>query len=268
MALPDNYDPWLHLQSQLLSTYNLQVEQNFIGVPADDISTALGGLRQACILQPDDNVAMTNIRMMLYYFTLQGQLPTPVYGIPVTEFQSHNTFLPQIKMFFLEDYNFAENTEKLPRASSEISFRLKNFTSQTINPSQALTLANSIKEFFGGGGGFTWERGTTKVTYLDATKGYDFRLLVSSESEAVRVIQQVLEIQGHSFDETLVNVHQSRKAFPAVPSQIEVYGKSVRDKRKRPTVTVRFRYAQLLIDGLVNSISLYDMTGKRQSLVK
>lgn len=268
MALPDNYDPWLHLQSQLLSTYNLEVERNFIGVPANDISTSLGGLRQACLLQPDDTTAMTNIRMMLYYFTLQGQLPTPIYGIPVADHQAEITFRPQVRLYFLEDYNFTENAEKLPRATAEISFRLMNYTSQTINPSESLTLANNIKEFFGVSGGFTWGKGTTKVTYHDATHGYDFRLLVPSESEAVRVIQQVMEIQGHSFDETLVNVSSSRKAFTNIPPMVEIYGKNVRGKRRRPVATVRFRYAEMAIDGLAHSISLVDLTGKRQPLVK
>lgn len=268
MPLPDGFDPWKHLFSQLLSTYNLDVERSFVGVPVADIETALGSLRQACVIQPEDSTAMVNIRMMLYYFTVRGDLPTPIYGLPYFDTQSEVTFKPQVKMHFLEDYNLAENSEKLPRATAEISFRLMNYNAQSINQAEAMTLATSIKEFFGVGAGFTWEKGTVKVVYHDPVHGYDFRLLAQSEGEAVRVIQKVLEVQGHTFDETLVGVSTTHKNFPVVPPMVEVYGKSVRGKRKRPITTVRFRYAQLHVDGLPNPITLVDTTGKRLPLVR
>jgi hypothetical protein len=268
MPLPDNYNPWLFLHEQLLTTYNLDVESTFVGVPIDDLTNPLSALRTACLLQVDDTVDMTLLRFMLFYFTLKGHLPTPVYGIPVQEFQSNATFRPQVKLFFMEDYSSTLVAEKLPRATAEITFRLMNWNSQTINPSEARTLASSIKTLFGTGQGFVWEKGTVKVTYADPIHGYDFRLLAISESEAVRVINKVLEIQGHSFNESKVTVHQSRSNFPVIPPTIEVYGKSVKGKRRRPITNVRFRYAELLVDGMPNSVSLVDLTGKRTPLAK
>lgn len=268
MALPDNYDPWLHLQETLLTTFNLAVEQSFVGVPVDSIETALGSLRQACLLQMEDSAAMTQIRMMLFYFTLQGNLPTPIYGIPVQELQSNAKFHPQVKFYFLEDYSITEAAEKLPRATGQMTFRLMNFTSATINKSEALILAEKIKVAFGEGSGFTYEKGPNKYTYKDPVNGYDFRLLTISKAEAIRVIETVLEIQGHTFDETAIISHTSDKVYPAVPPTVEVYGTTVPAPRTRPTCMLRFRYAQLLVHGKINAVTLVDLTGKGMPLVR
>ena len=137
MPLPDDFNPWEHLHGMLLGAYNGSVERTFVGVPNDDISQALGGMKIACLLQPDDTVDMTILRMLLYYFVFKGNLPTPVYGIPVNDYQSEIIYRPQIQLHFIEDYSLMLAENKLQRTNSEISFRLMNETSATMNPSKA-----------------------------------------------------------------------------------------------------------------------------------
>ncbi len=251
----------------LISTHNRNVQQTFLGTPDDDISTALGGMKIACLMTPDDTVDMTILRMGLFYWVFQASLPTPVYGIPVEDYQRDVSFRPQVHLFFWEDWNEQMAVNRLPPIRSQISFRLIHESSATMTPDKAQTLAVRIREVFGTGQGFTWERGPLKVVYRDLANGYIFQLLVISEAEAVRLIEAVLSIQGHSFNEQYLTITQSRKLFSSVPGVQEVYGKERRKPRQRPTVRVRFRRAELSIWGMSQSILLVGHYGNPKPLV-
>lgn len=266
MALPDDFSPWQHLLEMLIATHNRNVQQTFLGVPDDDISTAMGGMKIATLMTEDDTVDMVILRMALFYWVFQAALPTPIYGMPISDYQSEVTFRPQIHLFFKEDWQDYQLSQGLSPVRSDISFRLLQYTSQTINPAIAQGLALRIKELFAVGSGFTWERGTTKVTYKDDQHGYDFRLLCSGEAEATRLIETILSIQGHPFNETYLSIHTSRKTFLSDPGLQEVYGKERKKPRQRPTVAVRFYKAELHIYGLSQPVLLVGHYGRGKPL--
>jgi len=264
--LPEDFSPWEHLHGMLLTSFNQAVERSFINVPPD-ITTALGGMRVACILQDDDSVEMTVLRLLLFYFVFKGELPTPVYAAPIPDVQSEVKFRPQVHLLFKEDWNATLLQEKLSPATAQISWRLMHETSQTINESKAKVLALRIKELLGLEGGFTWEKGTKKVVYRDSTNGIDFRLLAQSEGEGQRVIEKILTVIEAPFHEELLGVASNHKNYPVVPAMQEVYGKERRKPRERPITRVRFQRAELTIHGLQNPVILLDRTGKHESLV-
>ncbi|MCY7272387.1 MAG: hypothetical protein LH702_01240, partial [Phormidesmis sp. CAN_BIN44] len=106
--------------------------------------------------------------------------------------------------------------------------------------------------------------------YKDPSKGYNFQLYIWNETEAKRVIEQVLDIRGHSPNwEKYLDGTTKKKTFPIVPGNQFLFGKSRRKPRERPIATVRFKYAELKIHGLPNDIQLVDRTGfRRNPLVK
>lgn len=266
MSLPDDFSPTQHLLDMLRGAYNRDVGQTFFGVPDNDISTALSGMKLACLLQDDDTVSVATLRLFLYYFVFQGNLPAPVYGIPTGDFQSDISFKPQVILHFLEDWNALLSENKLARTEARISFRLMNKTSATITQAFAQEIGLKVKELFALSHGFTFEKGPIKFLYYDPHLGYDFRLLVESESIGLQVVNRVLEIQGHAFDENKVTVSRAKQVFPVVPGTTEIYGKLRRKPRQRPTTLVRFRRADLHIHGLPRAITLVDLTGKRQAI--
>lgn len=267
MPLPDDFSPWQHLHEMMLASHNRNVQQTFLSVPDDDISTSLGGMKIACLLEEDDTVDMTLLRLMLFYFVYQGALPTPVYGVPTETFQSGFKFHPQVKLHFKEDWNEAHLDQRLRPIRSEISFRLMTESSATMNEAKAISLANRIKEFFGAGNGFTFQRGPLKVVYDDKAHGYDLRLFVASEAVGVEVIQKVLEVQEHAFNEANLTIAQSRKVFPTVSPPQEIYGQERRPPRTRPTGTVRFWKAELHVWGITNAIILLSKSGVGKPLI-
>jgi hypothetical protein len=155
---------------------------------------------------------------------------------------------------------------KIRPAESQITFRLMNYTPSTITPTYAKELALLIKESLAEGTGWQFERGTTKVSYKDTTNGYDFYLLVSSKAEGIRVIEKIISLRGHPFEESYVITHTSDRVFPSDPGTQEVYGKVERKPRIRPTTSVGFLRAELFVQGIKKPVLLVAKAGKGNPL--
>lgn len=267
MPLPNNFSEWEHLQDQVTRIHNRQVREYFSDIVEDnDISTSRASLRHACLMKDEDTSVMTMLRLWLFEVTAghAKSLQPDIYGLPVTTFQERYTFAPQVHLYFLESPRDVE--KGYAAVQGEISFRLTESQYENITPAEAKTLANRIKAAMATPP-FIWKKGRIKVTYTDITRGYDFRLLVTSETEGRRVIEQVLDIRSHTPDWEYLTVNESRRNFPIVPPNKTIYGKSRRMPRQRPRADVRFRYASLHIHGLSNPITLVSMGGlKRNAL--
>lgn len=210
---------------------------------------------------------MALIRLFFFYICLRKaqDLQAPIYGIPVTAFQETWQFTPQVKLYFSEDTSNVE--EGFRPIRGEITYRLVGSSGQNLNETRATQLANKIYNLFRG---FTWQRGWYKATYLDKSKGYDFRLLVNSKEEGKKIIEQVLDIQDQMPEWKLFQYSARENpsdAFPTMPPREIIYGKSIRLPRRRPRGTVKFRRAELLIWGLNKPITLVDLEARQSDLV-
>lgn len=265
MALPEGFNPVEFLQDTVMKVQNRIVRDEFNDVGDDDweadITTSRGALRVACTHQDSDSIDVTLTRLWLFYGCLRkaSDFHPPIYGIPIDSYQQQVTFLPQIKLHFLE--NLRDVEPGFEAVEGEISFRLMHETPETMTPAKAQTLANKIRSLFAGSSGFIWKKGRVKVVYLDKEKGYDFRLLVTSETEGRRIVEQVLDIQNHSPDWQNLSIAESRANFPIIPPNHLVYGKQRRKPRRRPRADVHFKFAELHLHGLPNPIILVDRTG-------
>lgn len=265
MPLPEGFNEWEHLQAQLIRLHNREVRDWFHDIEVDDdISTPRGSLKRACLLQDNDSISLTVLRILLFEVSFKHaqSLQPPVYGIPTTSFQDSVEFHPQVKLFFTEDLHEAD--EDYGAATAEISFRLMNETSQTVSESNARTIANRIKSVFASGGGYRWQKGKNKYSYRDPQKGYHFIMACASEGEAREVIGKVLDIQEHAPDWDLLTESKPNRSYPANPGTQRIFGKTCKKPRRRPQRYVRFRYAELHLWGLPNPIILVDRTGVKQ----
>lgn len=199
------------------------------------------------------------------YQLLQGKNFGNIYGIPVTTFQDQFRFPPQVKLFFRTSTTNSLGEKKEVR--SEISFRIMNETEKTMNPSKAIVLAQKIRREFAIGAPFNYQKGKVIVTYLDKSKGYDFRLRVRDETEGRRVINKVLDVQEHSPEWSRLVVHESKASFPDVPDRELIYGQNRRPPVRRPSALVPFRYAELHVWGYEEAVTLVDLTGTRSDVI-
>lgn len=270
MAIPAEFNEVENIQSLIRRYLNRQVREDFKDLGGDDwepeVGTTRGAMRHALTHQDSDSLLMTQTRMFLYYFTYgkAQALQAPIYGTPVDEFQQTFRFHPQVRLFFYEDQSLVEDSYQPVKA--DISFRLMNETEITMTPANAKTIAGKINSLFATGKGFTWKKGRETWAYYDDSKGYRLRLLAWNEVEAKKVIEQVLDIQGHTPDwERFLSTTLKKRNFPTIPPTKFIYGKQRRLPRDRPIAFVRFRYAELKIWGMNNAINLVDKTGTRRN---
>lgn len=182
---------------------------------------------------------------------------------------------PKVTLYFLEDTNFREGTTSTtPRGKRRIEgvirFRLMNESTQTFSKANGTTLGTRIKQVFGANNGFVWSKGKTLYNYNDWENGYQLQLLCRTKAEAKRVTTAVLSLQGHTPDwKRLFENENDQEAvvYPENPGSQVVMGETVPIPRSRPNVDVRFQYAYVKLDGLMEPVNLYDRTRKRNKVL-
>ncbi len=82
-------------------------------------------------------------QIMAMYQLFQANNDRGLYTIPVTTFQDHYTFAPQIKLVFYQSRD--ETTNDKPRVTGEICYRVIGETEETFTEANARTRAQRIK---------------------------------------------------------------------------------------------------------------------------
>lgn len=261
MALPEGFSEFEHLQDLIRLEHNKVVRAYFKNQADDDISTPKASLKHACLIKDEDTASMTQMRQWLFEITIghAQSLQTPFYGIPIPEHQRDVKYKPQVKLYFQERLTVSSPGDRGRGARQEITFRLMDKSSDTISRADAERLATAIKR------DLTKplliiEKGKYKATYLDDEHGYDFRLLVENEAEGIRVVKKILEIQGHSYNDDYFQFVKNNRTYSMTPGTHRIYGQTINKPVLRPTVPVRFRYAQLLIYGRSAHVNLVAMS--------
>lgn len=264
MSLPDDFSPWEHLQSVLMMTHNKVVRDQFNDLGGDEwvvnISTPRASLRTACTIRDDDSAIQCLIRMLLFYATLRGasDLHPPLYSIPTDLYQRSFHFMPQVSLYFKEDFDDVE--AGFEAIDAVVSFRLARETSETMTEAKALQLANKIKSEFALNNGYRWRKGRLKASYKDKEKGYQMILTPYSETEAREVISKVLSLQGDTIDNRKFSISEWVQPPPTIPANQVIYGQSRRPPRPRPVGYVRFQWAEMHVWGINKPIILVDRT--------
>jgi len=255
MPLPNNFNEFEHLQDTIRLWHNKAVAKFFKNQEVDSIATPKASLRMACTMKDGDTADMTILRKMLFEFDAghAQSLQAPIYGIPVADFQRDVAFKPQVKLYFRERYT--NLTNRTAPGRGEICFRLMNESAQTYTRAKAEEMARDIKREFTSPI-FVWEKGIHYYYYRDLERGYDLRLLVKSKAEGERVARAVAGIQAHPFESNSVDFMDTDKLYPSNPGTQFVYGRQVKKPVQRPVLDVRFRHAQLFLNGRQTVINL------------
>lgn len=204
------------------------------------------------------------------YQLIQSRDIGTIYGTPSTEFQAQRKFKPQVELHFLQDSDFVPGQQSdVPkgqrRKRGEIKFRVMDEDTETITKSNAKVIANKVKAIFIANGGFIWQKGRVMCAYTDHERGYGLQLRCKSESEGRRVVQQVLQVQGHSPDWTRFTVTENADPlarYPVSPGTQVIMGETVWKPQYRPVVDVRFQYAVMHVHGLPYPVPLCDRVNK------
>lgn len=219
---------------------------------------------QSIVLQGTKTELMQLVpQLMALYQLFEKNNDRGLYTIPVTTFQDHYTFKPQIKLSFYQLRD--EVRDGLPRVTGEIAYRIMNETEETFTETNARVRAQRIKALFVEPELFVWQKGKDIATYLDKNNGYDFRLYIKNESEARKIITQVIAIENKQPDFTNLVMHESKKNFPEITGTKRIYGEQRKLPRRRPLEDIKFRYAELHLWGLTKPVTLVDTLGNKDT---
>lgn len=267
MPLPQGFSEFEFLQDLIRRWQNRIVKEEFADLGGDefdpDISISRHAVRHGCTIKDNDTAEMTLMRLYLYYFIYRKaqDLQQPVYGIPSTAFQESFKFKPQVMLYFQEPQEDVE--PGYAPITGEISFRIMNEETDTITQAKAEQLARKVRENFARPV-FQWRRGKDLASYFDKSKGYQLKILCRDQAGGKRIIEQLLDIQGHTPDWKNLNFSQNlepAEAFPTIPRTQRIIGESVKLPRKRPIAEITFRYAVMHLHGKAKPICLVDRSG-------
>lgn len=267
MPLPDNFSPTEHLQDTVKRWYNREVAEHFADLgPNDDLTIPRNSLRVACRHEDRDSLPVTLLRVLLFEVTARhsSSLHPAMFGIPIEDYESSIIYKPQIKLFFSEPSD--DVVDGFSPVKGEITFRIYNETTSSMTMARAQQLAQKVRSVFATPP-LVWRKGTDKLVYKDKEKGYNLSILCRSETDGRALIENILDIQNDSPDWDCLNVVTPNNAtvrFPYNPGSKTIMGRTVRKRRQRPRVNVRFRYATLSVHGLPHPINLVDLTGMRR----
>lgn len=254
---------------------NLTVEK-FFELNSDDspeISQQKTYFKDALKIDTEaDNVVTAGIKLYsMNTFLGLGDFPE-IYTVPFSTVNDELRYKPQLHLYFIErSYDYIQQNRR-PRDGVIKGIRLMGETNETITQIKVEAMANKIKNLFGEGSGFAWNRGRGMFSYSDDTKGYNFQILCISKEEGRRIITQILSIQDHEPEWKFANYKENEapdEAYPVSGLDINILEKIVKPKRKRINCTVSFQVAWLHLDAIEKPITLYDKTGRyKKSVVR
>lgn len=267
--LPSNFSPADHLQDLIRKVWNREVREHFKDLGGDNwepnLGTSRSQYRVGCTHQENDTAIMTQLRIELFKEIKRNSVNNYqyVFGVPKDKLDGEVAYVPQVTLYFCQKSVDVEPGEHFKEG--EITFRWTEETEATITSAKIENLANKIKSKFTNPT-YKWNKGKTYYYYYDKQKGYDFRLLAKTVTEAKRIISDVLDLRNDipDWDSHLrfTEVENPRQTFPENPGTKTVLSKPRKKPVRRPEVDVYFRYAVLNLP-LVATITLVDLTGTR-----
>ena len=264
MPLPDDFNEWEHLQHTLRRVHNEAVRDFYRSQPDDDIATSRSAAKHACLMKDNDTSSMTVLRFWLFWVVCRKMRDNfePYYGVSIEAFDQEVIYKPQITCYFSEEP--AEVEPGYRRVEGELSVRLMDDLPTSLSQSNLQTYANRINTAFGQGNGFIWRKGKELYSYVDKADGIRFKILTRNQNDAIEIVQKLLSLINKNYNTSLLKKHEAvdpSSAFPTIPPNQTILGKTYREPRKRPIADVRFLYASLKIWGRGKPIILVDKTG-------
>ncbi|MCW5315636.1 hypothetical protein GTQ43_20805 [Nostoc sp. KVJ3] len=192
-----------------------------------------------------------------------------VYGELQGEIRERR-YRPEVVLKFYRKQNKLKSKGDIVDAlSMQISFRLMNKTVDDFATNVYLKkLGEQIYEEFASTP-YTIHKGTKTFTYSDFQHGYQFKLDITDLGEATRVIESVLLIQGHQFNELYLRSGSTPiEKPPTTGRELEINNQLV----TLPTTNIKtgivtFTHAYLNVGVNVPPINLVDITGKKKNVI-
>ena len=191
-----------------------------------------------------------------------------VYGAIASEMPERRHRPEVVLRFYRKQNNDPKKGDITGKLSMQISFRLMNKSkTDFVDNFYLKSLANVIYKKFATPV-FKVNKGKQTYTYCDFEKGYQLKLDVTSQAEARRVVEQILDIQNHKVDDDLLRIGSKPiNGLSTVPEKLTIRGKVEKLPVREKEGIVSFSYAYLNVGVNVPPINLVDLTGRKRNVV-
>lgn len=275
--LPDNFQPFEHLQEVYIPQHNALVRQYFSDHAPDwkpNIGTVRSSLRVACTMLDTDNQLMMNLRHHLLFDLLgYGRKNLFVYYGSKENIEPPVEGHPKVVFYFSQD-SASVPPEQNYKTDAEYSVRLMDLENTSTNlHSKLVEIANEIKiQFINAKQGIILTKGNLSVIYKDPKHGFSNgrKILTNTEADAIDIYKRICNVIDAPFDEQKITVSNPKKpsTIGSVTETQVIMGKTRKKRAYRRVINVRFRYAYVLIPGEPNPVFLIDTTYRYNALVK
>ncbi len=271
--LPDNFDPFEHLQKIYIPQHNALVKQFFSDLGTDwkpNIASPRSSLRIACTMADGDNQLMMNLRHHLFFDLLgYGRKNLMLYYGSQESNEPPVTGHPKIVFYFSQD-SASVPVGQTQKADGEYSVRLMKLQNTSLDLKTKLI---EIKiQFIENHQGIILTKGNLGVIYKDPANGFSNgrRILANTELDAIDLYKRMCNVIDVPFDEQKITVSNPKKpsTIGAVTETQVIMGNTRKKRAYRKVNNVRFRYAYALIPGEPNPIFLIDTTYRYRSLIQ
>lgn len=241
--------------------FNAEVYRHF---RQDEDTPGRRALRDYLLIGATDS--RTTAQSKIAYFRDQVQkvhLKPEIYGEPIADVDTVLRYKPEIVLAFSNRNDRSYSSHVRPRA--RVSYKIIDKTEETITETDLKRIANRINQEFVTGTLFKFEKGKELYTYKEFNKGYNFQVYTKNQTEAKRVIDRVMAINGDNPDWKFMQNHTPEEPYnlyPRNPGRKTILGRSVELNEKRPEVLVQFAFAYALLKDKGKPVALVDAAGR------
>jgi len=236
--------------------FNAEVYRHFRDLDSAS-STNRIALRDSLLIQAKESRTSAMFKVQYFREFVQKTHLKPEVFIDMKDRPYEDfTFRPEVDMLFYKSVYLGNG--KYDKFKVELSYKLVNETSESITPAKNRIRAERIKRLFAEPTRFIWHKGRLRFTYFDIPNGYNLRILATTETEAKRIIEQVLDIENKSPNWDRFGTHTPERQAETTPRTKRIYGENREVPRWRPTENVPFVRATMKIHGIPTPVPLVD----------
>jgi hypothetical protein len=228
--------------------HNKEVKDYFRDIP--DTNTDKRQPRVAAkeyFLIKDDDSSTYQVRAMQIFqaYVSAANKEMDYYSVPIDSYHLVSSHLPQITLYFRPKKAVTDtSTKSKSRRPMEVSFRVRQEKLPKTD-TELRAIAASIKRIFDTPP-YKYTRGKNKLSYQDRELGYEFIIGFQTESEALKLMKDVMSILN---DMSSLNESKIRRSEPvkstyvASEQRVKIRGKYKQLPDRYDTVDFVFSHA-------------------------
>ncbi len=238
------------LQRAIVLMHNRQVREYFKDIPDGDLSdTPRASTKRLLLLEDNDSLVYCIQAMQFFkqYCEDANGVNDLYFSVPVSTYNIAVGYLPQITLYFRQEFNASATTETRDRARTmQISMRVRESKIPT-SVAALRAIATDIRQQFGTPL-YRYRTGYRKVSYFNKALGYEFKVSCRDVIDAENLIKDVMGILNDrdEYDERDLKISESKlgsASAAAVPRKTRVVSRLVNLPIREQSLQMYFTHA-------------------------